>query len=980
MGTSSGRSLWVTLLDAGGNTATVAPGSTDHVGLTIGTNPSGGTLSGCTETTTAGVATFSGCLINNPGQGYTLVANDTTTTGVLPATSSPFNIVTPELTSFLVSNPGTQTAGGAFSVTITALDQSGFTFPGLIGAQAIAFSGPANSPSGTPPVYPATVNFTNGIGTATGIKLFNASTTTNLTASLTGATGSSGNFTVSPATASTFTVAGFPTTVAAGTAGSVTVTAADAYGNVASGYTGTVHFTSTDGQATLPANYIFTTGTGKDNGVHTFTNGVTLKTVGTQSITATNTVTPVITGTESGITVTKASPSIGTTLSAGSINPGGTAHDSATLSGSVNSTGAGTVTYSYYTNNTCTTGQVNLAPVTVSTAGAVPNSATVTFNTAGTYYWQAVYSGDANNNGATSPCTAGNNEQLIVKANPTISTLLSAASISAGGTVNDTATLTGSVNSTGTATVTYNYYTNNFCTTGKVTVGTVTVSTAGMVPNSATVTFGSFGTYYWQAVYSGDASNNGATSTCTSEQLTVAKANPTIATTLSAASISAGATANDSAMLSGAGTSTGTGTVAYSYYTNNACTTGKVTVGTVTVPASGVVPNSATVTFGSIGTYYWQAVYSGDANNNGATSPCASEQLTVTKANPTIATTLSTGSINPGGTAHDSATLSGAGTSTGAGTVTYSYYTNNTCTTGQVNLAPVTVSTAGAVPNSATVTFNTAGTYYWQAVYSGDANNNGATSPCTAGNNEQLIVKANPTISTLLSAASISAGGTVNDTATLTGSVNSTGTATVTYNYYTNNFCTTGKVTVGTVTVSTAGMVPNSATVTFGSFGTYYWQAVYSGDASNNGATSTCTSEQLTVAKANPTIATTLSAASISAGATANDSATLTGSAERRGHRHLQLLHQQHLLDGEGEPGRGDGDRRGGAELGHRHLQHGRHLLLAGGLLGRRQQQRGDQHLHLRTAHGEPGVAEHRHHLVGGQHQRPAPRPTTARR
>ena len=48
----------------------------------------------------------------------------------------------------------------------------------------------------------------------------------------------------------------------------------------------------------------------------------------------------------------------------------------------------------------------------------------------------------------------------------------------------------------------------------------------------------------------------------------------------------------------------------------------------------------------------------------------------------------------------------------------------------------MTVWTAGAVPNSATVTFNTAGTYYWQAVYSGDANNNGATEPVHGG--EQL--------------------------------------------------------------------------------------------------------------------------------------------------------------------------------------------------------------------------------------------------
>ena len=44
------------------------------------------------------------------------------------------------------------------------------------------------------------------------------------------------------------------------------------------------------------------------------------------------------------------------------------------------------------------------------------------------------------------------------------------------------------------------------------------------------------------------------------------------------------------------------------------------------------------------------------------------------------------------------------------------------------------------MPNSSTVTFNTAGTYYWQAVYSGDTNNNGASSPCTAVTNEQLTV------------------------------------------------------------------------------------------------------------------------------------------------------------------------------------------------------------------------------------------------
>ena len=332
----------------------------------------------------------------------------------------------------------------------------------------------------------------------------------------------------------------------------------------------------------------------------------------------------------------------------------------------MNSTGTGTVAYSYYTNNTCTTGMVAVNTVTVPTSGTVPNSSTVTFTSAGTYYWQAVYSGDANNFGASSPCTAGTNEQLTVtKASPTISTALSAGTITAGTAAHDTSTFTGLVNSTGTATVAYSYYTNNTCTTGTVAVNTVTVPTSGIVPNSSTVTFTSAGTYYWQAVYSGDANNNGASSPCTAttnEQLTVNKASPTISTTLSAGTIAAGATAHDTSTLSGAGASTGTGTVAYSYYTNNTCTTGPVAVNTVTVATNGTVPNSSTVTFTSAGTYYWQAVYSGDANNNGASSPCTAgtnEQLTVTKASPTIGTTLSAGTIAIGGTANDTSTLSG---------------------------------------------------------------------------------------------------------------------------------------------------------------------------------------------------------------------------------------------------------------------------------------------------------------------------------
>ncbi len=87
-----------------------------------------------------------------------------------------------------------------------------------------------------------------------------------------------------------FSVTG-PTSTTSGTSFSVTVTALDASNITATNYRGTVHFTSSDGTATLPVDYAFTSG---DSGVHTFS--VTLRTVGTQSVTATDTVTSTING------------------------------------------------------------------------------------------------------------------------------------------------------------------------------------------------------------------------------------------------------------------------------------------------------------------------------------------------------------------------------------------------------------------------------------------------------------------------------------------------------------------------------------------------------------------------------------------------------------------------------------------------------------------------------------------------------------
>jgi hypothetical protein len=99
-------------------------------------------------------------------------------------------------------------------------------------------------------------------------------------------------------------VSGFPSPTTAGIPESFTVTLKDAYGNIASGYRGTVRFTSSDGKAVLPANYTFTAA---DAGVHTFS--ATLKTAGTQSITATDSATGGLTGTDGSIWVKPAAAS-----------------------------------------------------------------------------------------------------------------------------------------------------------------------------------------------------------------------------------------------------------------------------------------------------------------------------------------------------------------------------------------------------------------------------------------------------------------------------------------------------------------------------------------------------------------------------------------------------------------------------------------------------------------------------------------------
>ena len=188
---------------------------------------------------------------------------------------------------------GNPTAGSPFGLTVSALDANGNVDPTYRGTVHFTTTDP-----GSGVVVPVDYTFTatdNGVHVFSGVTLTTAGSqsvtaTDTTTQSITGVA----NETVAPSTATHYTLSA-PANATVGTPFSVTVTARDAYNNVATGYIGTVHFTTSDSGTgvVLPADYTFTT---TDNGTHTFTNGVTLVSTGTQSLTATDTVTGSIAG------------------------------------------------------------------------------------------------------------------------------------------------------------------------------------------------------------------------------------------------------------------------------------------------------------------------------------------------------------------------------------------------------------------------------------------------------------------------------------------------------------------------------------------------------------------------------------------------------------------------------------------------------------------------------------------------------------
>ena len=111
------------------------------------------------------------------------------TQGSITGTSGPVVVNHGAATQFVVSASTPQVAGTQFTVGIAAQDAFKNPATSYTGPMSIIFTGPAGSPSGTNPTYPASVSFSAGTGSAL-VTLAKAETAT-LTATLGGTTGSS---------------------------------------------------------------------------------------------------------------------------------------------------------------------------------------------------------------------------------------------------------------------------------------------------------------------------------------------------------------------------------------------------------------------------------------------------------------------------------------------------------------------------------------------------------------------------------------------------------------------------------------------------------------------------------------------------------------------------------------------------------------------------------------------------------------------
>jgi uncharacterized repeat protein (TIGR01451 family) len=478
----------------------------------------------------------------------------------------------------------------------------------------------------------------------------------------------------------------------------------------------------------------------------------------------------------------------------------------------------------------------------------------------GTYQWNATYNGDTNDHTA-SDINSTTEQVTVKKARPSITTTPNPTTVTLGTTavtLTDSATLSGGYHPSGVITFTLIAPSGATVNTQKVKVtgnNTYTTPTGVTLPGTGNVA----GTYQWNATYSGDANDFTASDiNDPTERVTVSPANPTITTTPNPTTVTLGTTAvtlSDSATLSGGYHPAGAITFTLIAPSGATVNTQKVKVnGNGTYTTTGVtLPTTGRVA----GTYQWNATYSGNANNHPASDiNDTSERVTVTPASPTITTQPKPTTVAMGTTAltlRDGARLRGGYHPTG--TITFTLIAPGGAI---VDTETVSVNGNGgySTPKGFTLpaTGNVAGTYQWNATYSGNRNNN-AVSDIGNVNERVTVTPASPSITTITDPLAAIFGMTLQDVAVITGGHDPTGT--ITFSLYAPGVDpSTGTAShTETVTVNGDGTYPTTVGFVSNATGFWHWVATYNGDLNNKSASTGPLDEPVIVENEAPIIA-----------------------------------------------------------------------------------------------------------------------------
>jgi hypothetical protein len=563
-------------------------------------------------------------------------------------------------------------------------------------------------------------------------------------------------------------------------------------------------------------------------------------------------------------------------------------HDKATVSGSFG-VPTGTVSFTFFGNNACTGQGTPFGTVAVDAIGVAHPSDSTAPLTPGGYGFRAHYSGELNyaaSNSACEPLSVGQATPAVVtEIHDTAHTPV--LSVPAGASVHDKATVSGSFG-VPTGMVAFTFFTNNACTSQGTAMGTVALDAAGVAHPSLSTGPLSAGGYGFRAHYSGDTTYGAADGQC--EPLAVGQLTPTVVTEIHdpahtpVTSVPAGTSVHDKATVSGA-FGMPTGTVSFTFFGNNTCAGTGASAGTLDVDATGVAhPSSSTAPL-SAGGYAFRAHYNGDTNYATADSAC--EPLDVGQLTPAVVTVIHDASHTPvtsvlaGTSVHDKATVSG-GFGVPTGTVSFTFFTNNTCTGPGLAMGVINVDAAGvAHPSSSTASLSPGG-YSFRARYNGDTAYTAADSACEALEVRQLA----PTVTTEIHDAThaavvnVPAGASVHDKATVSGGFG-VPTGMVSFTFFTNNTCAGQGAAMGTITLDGTGVAhPSSSTAALASGG-YSFRAHYDGNTTYTAADSPC--EPLSVGQLGAVVVTEVHDAghhpvtSAPAGSIVHDKATVSG-------------------------------------------------------------------------------------------------------